>query len=252
MRFNVQGLDEAGRIVARIEHGLDIVDDLVEESMQIMAEAAEGIIVQSIRELHPAGDFMANRTKIEKNLLGNTIIFRISGKKEGEVENPERRDGTVPKVSNPNRVSLWEVLEYGRDSDGGSEDITYIKDEGTGKKAIRSGRSHGKGGQYAGMVEDIITGLTLQLDAAFEEFGAIAAHGTTAAMMKTAGVKVDASAEAALRRAGISRGTLKELGVTRVSVSSSGQINLIGPGPGGKGTATFISGSGVGVPTTIG
>ncbi len=82
--------------------------------------------------------------------------------------------------------------------------------------------------------------------------GAIVA-GTIAGRVvedSTAGrVKIDRTASALLRRAGISQSDLAALGVIKVSVTSTGQINLLGSTGGGR--RHFISGKALLVPTTI-
>lgn len=218
-----------------------------------IAEVAGELIIAEIREKLPEGigDFMANRTKVEATYSGTSILLTISGMTEGEAGHPASRSG-VPRAKDG--ANLWLTHEFGRPTSGTLGN--YQKDVG-GVTSIRSTRSlgsgkYGRGSPYVGAIRNMIPSITAQLNIALRPVGAIAANNVLADYIETGTrgrVKIDRSARAALNRAGIGFEALAAIGVVRVSVSSTGQINLLGSTGGSR--RHFISGKGLGVPTTI-
>lgn len=249
MKITLVGHKEMQEAVLKINTGLKGLD-LVDEGIgYLIAEAAEALIIQTIRDEMPTeeiGNFMANRTKVESTFSGNVVVLTISGKTEGETEDRARSDGSMPTA--PASANLWAVHEFGRSGDAGGG-VTYVKDIG-GVKVTRKSRSAGAGSPYKGSIRRLVRGLSYQLEALATELTVIAADTVIAASFSSAGVKIDIGAQAALDRANITTNMLENIGVKRVAVSSTGQISLIGS-PGGKGTSAYISGASIGVPTTI-
>jgi hypothetical protein len=215
-----------------------------------LAATARAFILKRIQDGYPnprMGAFMAQRTKVEHKITGSSIIFSVSGKKEGEL-GQDAKPGTKPGTS------LWDYHEKSKTSAGpvSGQIIIFEKDEGGGAKRIRQGRKGVSSGRYAGAIAAIINDAAAELFAALDGVAAMIAVSTEATSIRRASagrINIDSSARGALSGAGISNSVLRELGVTRVFVSATGQINLMGDSPGGM--KRFVSGKKHGIPTKI-
>lgn len=244
---------KAGQILVRLAAESRAMARDLESYAPEIADVAAEFILGEIRTGLPEGigDFMADRTKIDIAHSGHTITLTISGMSEGEAGHPPSRHG-VPKVKNP-ATNLWMTHEFGIPSGGGGGGSlwTYTKDVG-GVKSTRSGvAGYGRGSPYVGAIAKLATSITEQLNVVLRPIGAIAGNNVIADVIESATqgkVIIERSAMAALRRAGVSAAALAAMGVVKVSVTSRGQINLLGTTGGGR--RHFISGGG-GVPTTI-
>jgi len=224
------------------------------EHAEQSGEAVGNIIIDAIRTRMPnsgIGNFMADRTKIEVETSSNRIDVIISGMTESEAGHPPRTDGSIPRVSSGD-VNLWNTHEFGIPSDGSStEDQNYKKDSG-GVSVVRDGTEYGVGSPYVGAVKKVINSLSSEIKGLLSAYNAVVSNTFIADVIeiKTEGkIKIDRSAAAAFRRAGVSSTTLASLGVARAKVTSRGQILLFGPTQTGAAGA-FVSGKGL-VPTTI-
>lgn len=248
--MRAEGLDDLIEMVDDIAKGATMYSTALRAASPALAEAASRAILQAINDVPIIGPFMAPRTKVETTISGGLITLSVRGMSEGEAGHPPRSDGTVPIVSNDS-VNLWNVHEYGRQGDGQSGTQQYVKDSG-GVSVVRTATAPGSQGEYTGVVGHTINSLTAQLSTILSAVGAIAASNAAGIIIETASrgkIQVDKRAESALRRAGVDRSALASLGVVKVSVTQSGQINLLGMTQ--TGATTFISGKSFRVPTTI-
>jgi len=251
--FKVKVDDEEARaIVARIEGTTKKHRAQIQSEGYGLGLAARQFILNRIAEDlgEGIGPFMAARTKIEITVSGSSIILNISGMSEGEAGHPPRSDGTVPQVSSPD-VNLWMVHEYGRNRDESQDQVTYRKDIG-GKTVQRYGTAITASSPYIGSIRSLVQSLAVQLNPFLVGVAAISASNIAAEnITKATGgkVQIDRSARAALRRAGVSATSLAQMGVHKVTVTSRGQILVIGKTPTGAGR--FMSSKSLGIPTSI-
>lgn len=247
MSYKINVKAEAGeQLITVIKGSNRKVKDAIATYGVAMAEAVSSEIIQSIAQIPTIGPFLAVRTRVETIISGGTITLLVQGMSEGEAGNPPVSGGEPSDETN-----LWLAHEFGKPSDGHTTKTSFHKDVG-GVTATREGVSHGAGSPYVGVIRNKISTITVQLEGICAAIAGIAASNIAADIVHEATggkVKVDRSAQASLKRAGISASLLATLGVNKVSVSPSGQINLIGSNA--KGGHFFISGKNAGIPTTI-
>jgi hypothetical protein len=247
-KLTIKGDKEAGQFMTRLVAGSKKAERQVEAYGYELAEAASQLILSRIESLPTIGRFMAPRTLITADVVGGSIVLTISGMTEGEAGHPgtQSRGGAPPEVSSPEK-NLWLTHEFGIPSDGSSELQSYVKDYG-GVRATRRGRAYGRGSPYVGMIRQLVRSLATELNALLAPIGAIAATNVAADLLADASnnaIVIERTAASAMKATGVSMEALASLGVTRVSTTSRGQINLQGAG------GRFVSGRSARVPTSI-
>ena len=236
---------QARETIFTISAGSKAMAQAFEANRPAIAAVASTHIRGVIADIDTIGPFLAPRTKIEVKHTGNTIILSVSGMNEQEAGFPPVSGGEPS-----GEMNLWAWHEYGPSNPEGGE-TTYTKDVG-GVKVTRSSKNAGAGSIYRGAVREVIGSLTTQLNIALRGVSAHAANNIAATVVETATrgkVKVPRSARAAMSAAGITGAYLAALGATKVGVTTSGQIYVIGvDAMGGTG---FLSSKSLGIPTTI-
>lgn len=252
-KLSITGDKELGEFAVRLRAATKLAQSKVEMNAPIMAEAASNIILEAIESdlagSKSFGAFMAPRTKIDVTYSGASIILNVSGMTEGEAGHPPRYDGSEVRAKDSD--NLWALHEFGSTSEGHTSSLTFNKDVG-GVTVHRKGKAHGAGSPYKGAVRSLIRGLTPQLNEVLRGLGGMVAGsvaGQTIELASGGKIQMARGARAAMRAAGVDESILASLGVSKVSITSSGQINLMGRTA--MGGHTFISGKSAGIPTTI-
>lgn len=210
-----------------------------------IAQLAEAAILDQIGEIPGIGHFLLPRTKISTTINGDVIVLAISGMSEGEAGFPPVSGGKPTAEMN-----LWAWHEYGPSNDGGDL-ASYQKDVG-GITVQASRRSATAPSPYRGIVGKTVRSLTVQLNAAIQGIAGLSAYNTAASSIQTATkgkVTIAAGARSTLKAAGITPSFLAGMGATKVGVTKTGRIYVLGRSA--SGGSTFLPQTQFGIPTTI-
>lgn len=164
------------------------------------------------------GEFMANRTEIDAIPTSNGILFQIYGKKEDEVNDQFSKASSKGKAYN-----LWAVHEFGKSISASTATQTPKAAGGT-QGITRKGRSGFMIEGKKGAIGQIVRQLKPELERRVRDYMRYAAtealndaaRESSKGSQGRVGKQFPAKVNRALKASGLTRGNLKQAGISEV------------------------------------